>query len=197
MSESTDPDEDHVLLRARFDPRLPRYYLIVSSWTILLSFIGIPLLPFWLLGLGRYVHRRQYESLESELTERTLNIRKGFLFRTQQNLPLDKLTDLAVNEGPVLRRLGLCSLRVETAGGGAGGQMGQAHLPGVIDAVAFRDAVLRQRDIVCGLVPSRRRPVEGSAAAASPAADAATLREIRDSLGRIEKLLDERLAERS
>ena len=98
---------EKILRKVEFDPRLPHYFLLQSSFGLLVSFIGIPLLPFWLLGLGQYVHRRQFEAMEAELTERSLNVRRGFLFRTQKNVPLDKITDLAVNEGPILRKLGL------------------------------------------------------------------------------------------
>ncbi len=183
---------EKILRKVEFDPRLPHYFLLQSSFGLLVSFIGIPLLPFWLLGLGQYVHRRQFEAMEAELTERSLNVRRGFLFRTQKNVPLDKITDLAVNEGPILRKLGLCSLGVETAGGGAGTAMGNASLPGVVDALGFRDAVLSQRDIVT---------TGGRSAAPAPQpateAEAGTLGEIRDSLQRIERLLEQGLAERS
>jgi len=183
---------DNILRRAEFDPRLPKYWLLVSSIGIAATVIGIPFLLIWLLGLGQYVHGRQYESLEAELTGRSLNIRRGFLFRTQKNIPLDKITDLAVNEGPVLRYLGLCSLGVETAGGGANTSMGQAQLPGVVDAEQFRDAVLAQRDLVTegGVAPAITAADRPQAAPA----DADTLNEIRDSLGRIERLLTDRFS---
>ena len=181
------PSGDRILRRVQFDERLPRYFLIMSVFGLTISVIGIPLIPFWILGLGQYVHRRQYDSLESELTERTLNIRKGFLFRTQTNVPLDKITDLALNEGPVLRRLGLCTLSVETAGGGAGTSMGQAQLTGVVDAIGFRDAVMRQRDLVVGGAAALAAPVQ----AGDPGE--ATLTEVRDVLVRIERLLTQGL----
>lgn len=184
---------EQILTRVQFDPRLKTYSLIVSSWTMLFTIIGIPLLVPWLLGLGQYVHRRQFESLEAELTDRSLNIRKGFLFRTQKNVPLDKITDLAVSEGPVLRHLGLCSLRVETAGGGANNAMGQAYLPGVIDALAFRDAVLEQRDRVTSGTVKLGAPLEESAGEGQ----AEVLREIHASLGRIEALLERGLSRES
>jgi len=178
---------ERVLRKVEFDHRLPTYFLMASSFGLLASFIGIPLLPVWLLGLGQYVHRRQYESMEAELTTRSLNVRKGFLFRTQKNIPLDKITDLALNEGPILRHLGLCSLGVETAGGGAGTGMGNVSLPGVVDALGFRDAVLEQRDLVtAGPAFATAAPVQ-----APVDADAATLVEIRDALLRIEQLLGE------
>ena len=136
----------------------------------------------WLL-FGRSVHRRQYEALSAELTERSLNIHRGFLFKIQKNIPLDKITDLAVNEGPILRALGLCSLQVETAGGGSGSTMGQASLPGVVDATGFRDLVLEQRDRAAGVVPAA---VAQQPAVGRGGADQQVLEEIRDTLHKIE-----------
>ena len=189
----TESGRDEILLRAEFDPRLKTYYLLSALSVMLFSIILIPVIPFWFF-LGPIIHKKQYDALESELTARTLNIRKGVLVKTQKNIPLDKITDLAVSEGPVLRYLGLCSLRVETAGGGGGSQMGQAFLPGVVDALEFRDAVMKQRDLVT--------TGQGPAAAAAPIAidrgdEAETLHEIRDSLKRIEGLLEQGLADRA
>ncbi len=189
--DDVTPSGDRILVRVAFDARLPHYYLLMSSIGIAATIVGIPFLIIWLLGLGQSIHRRQYDALEAELTERSLNIRRGFLFRSQKNIPLDKITDLAVAEGPLLRYLGLCSLAVETAGGGMqGSAMGQAQLPGVVDALAFRDAVIKQRDLVTG--HGIARAVAPAAATAAPVDDV-VLRDVRDTLQRIETLLDERL----
>lgn len=185
------PSGDRILRRVAFDERLKFYWLLVSSLGIAVTIFGIPFLVVWLLGLGQAIHRKQFDALEAELTERSLNIRRGFLFRTQKNIPLDKITDLAVSEGPILRWLGLCSLGVETAGGGQATAMGQAQLPGVVDAIGFRDAVLKQRD----LVVASGAPSPQAAPAAAPH-DERSLTEIRDTLGRIEALLDQRLPPR-
>tara|TARA_R110002072_G_scaffold302678_3_gene487239 strand:- start:1459 stop:2061 length:603 start_codon:yes stop_codon:yes gene_type:complete len=185
-----DTDRDPILLRAEFDERLPKYWLLMSSIGIAATFIGIPFLLVWLLGFGQWVHRRQYEALEAELTGRSLNIRRGFLFRTQKNVPLDKITDLAVNEGPVLRYLGLCALGVETAGGGGGTSMGHAQLPGVVNATRFRDAVLAQRDLVTTSGPSASSQPASGALTSNEAA----LNEMRDSLKRIEGMLERRFS---
>jgi len=180
--ENAPPPGEHVLLQARFDPRLEKYFMLQSLLALLVTFIGIPLMPIWFL-LGRSVHKRQYEALECELTERTLNVRKGFLFRVQKSVPLDKITDLALKEGPILRYLGLCSLELETAGGGASTATGQATLVGIMDPIEFRDAVMRQRDLVS---------IGGGAAPVQAPDETGLLAEIRDSLGRIEGLLEKR-----
>jgi putative membrane protein len=189
--------ERTVLARVRFDARLPTYFMLQSLAAMAGSLNAIPLIPIWLIFGGR-VHRRQYESLSCELTTRSLDVKRGFLFRVQQNIPLDKITDLAVHEGPILRHLGLCSLKIETAGGGQAASTGQAHLPGVVEAEAFRDLVLAQRDAIVldgGGTASGALEVARSTGAVAPsghAVDGALLTEIRDALLRIEKQLEER-----
>jgi len=137
-----------IIAEAKFDKRLPTYFMLQALVPFLFSIIFIPVIPFWIL-FARPIHRKQYESLACELTARTLNVRRGFLLKIQKSIPLDKITDLALNEGPILRYLGLCSLQIETAGGGGQGtSMGHAMLPGVVDADKFRDLVLEQRDSV-------------------------------------------------
>jgi putative membrane protein len=127
-----------------------------------------------------------------------LNVRRGFLLRIQQNIPLDKITDLALYEGPILRYVGLCSLRIETAGGGQASSTGQAMLPGVVDAEGFRDRVLAQRDAVVldGAGTSMALREAGQATPSGTPAQTlgseAVLVEIRDTLGRIEQRLGER-----
>jgi putative membrane protein len=189
---------DPILLRAEFDRRLPVYFMLQAQLLMLCTVVTIPLMPIWLL-LARGLHRRQYESLRCELTARAHTVRRGVLLKVQQSIPLDKITDLALYEGPLLRRLGLCSLRIETAGGGQAAATGQAMLPGVVDAEAFRDRVLAQRDAVVldgagATAATLEVAAHTPAASAAPSAGAeSVLMEIRDTLRRIE----ERLAARS
>lgn len=70
-------------------------------------------------------------------------------------------------------------LRVETAGQAGQNAGTEGDLVGVVDAMEFRDAVLRQRQAVLG---GEQTP----APAAAPAGDAQLLAEIRDILARIE-----------
>lgn len=178
-------NRDDIIARAEFDKRLPNYFMLQSLFGLLTGFITIPLIPIWFI-FGKTVHQRQYDSLACELTPRSLNVRKGFLFKIQKSIPLDKITDLAVNEGPILRYLGLCSLQIETAGGGQGTDMGQASLPGVVDAIGFRDKVLAQRD---GIVfsPGDSAPKALLEAQEGSESSLEVLKEIRDTLQRIER----------
>lgn len=176
--------EEKVLTRAVFDEKLPVYWMVSALFLLLVTFIGIPLIPIWFL-LGRAFHRKQFENMECDLTERSLNIRRGVLFRVEKNIPLDKIQDVSMKEGPILRRLGLSALVVETAGQSSPQGSGDATLTGVVDAPTFRDAILNQRDHI---VASGGGP---PLAPGGPVSDD-VLVEIRDTLKRIETLLAER-----
>ena len=45
--------------------------------------------------------------MSAALTDRSVNMRMGWVFKKQQNIPLDKLTDVSIHEGPVLNALEL------------------------------------------------------------------------------------------
>jgi membrane protein YdbS with pleckstrin-like domain len=170
-----------ILKTATFDAKLKVYWMASAQLGLLVTFLGIPLMPIWFF-VGWGIYEKSFNAMSFELTERSLNIRKGFIFRTEKSIPLDKIQDVGMKEGPILRRLGLSSLMVETAGQSNPQGISDAMLSGVIDAPAFRDAILDQRDRVVALGSQ-------AAPAASSDGDDGVLGEIRDSLVRIEGLL--------
>ena len=62
------------------------------------------------------VHKKQYEHMSGALTDRSINMRMGWLFKKQQNIALDKLTDVSIHEGPILSAFGVVRMQFETAG---------------------------------------------------------------------------------
>ena len=76
----------------------------------------------------------------SEMCIRDSNMRMGWLFKKQQNIPLDKLTDVSIHEGPILNAFGVVRMQFETAGAAP------FILTGVKNSDQFRDLVLQQRD---------------------------------------------------
>ncbi len=193
---------DHPILReATFDPAVKAYWMISTTIICVVSCVGILLLPIvWIYGpslIGRYLER-----LSCCLTTRTLELRKGVINRTESTIPLEKITDLQMFQGPIMRHFGLHGFKVETAGQSspAGSLL---SVVGIVDAPAFRRAVLEQRDRLAGGDTARGREAEfaGRAPLGAPAAtpadaeSAAVLRDIRDSLHRIEARLGDRLAD--
>ncbi|HIG30279.1 MAG TPA: hypothetical protein EYQ50_21750 [Verrucomicrobiales bacterium] len=66
--------------------------------------------------------------------------------------------------------------------------MGQASLPGLVNAIGFRDAVLAQRDLITDRGTALRPATPNSMPE-----NVDTLHEIRDSLHRIEHLLGKKI----
>jgi uncharacterized membrane protein YdbT with pleckstrin-like domain len=123
-----------------------RVYEYVNSLLILLfTIIGIPLIPVWLV-LGWVWSGRYFSSLRCELDDRHLRIRRGVLFRRTKTIPLDRIQDLTLLDGPILRAFGLCTLRIETAGQSSPQGSADANLTGLVDAETFQEAVLARRD---------------------------------------------------
>lgn len=179
---------EKVLQEARFDPKLPTYWMISTVIGLTLTVFGILLIPV-ALTLGWAFYQKRYEALECRLTERSLHIKRGVIFRSEKNIPLDKIQDIGMTEGPLLRRLGLASLAVETAGQSSPQGAADAGLVGVVDAPAFRDAILEQRDKVAGTGGSRE-PEPRAAVAADAEGSLQVLQRISESLERIESLLE-------
>jgi len=165
-----------VVAKGEFSPKLRIYMLAYWTLTLVCSVIGIVLLPIWLV-VGPIWIRRYHASLRCDLTERNVVISKGLVFRKELTIPLDKIQDISIREGPLLTAFGLLQLRIETAGqSNTGTGKSDADLMGLIDARALRDRILAARDGLTASVPL--------SADASP--DRQLAIEIRDTLLRIE-----------
>ena len=131
-------DSGHIV-SVEFDPKVKVYWWLGAMLVQASTVIGLFVVPFWLI-LGLAVHQKQFEGLSCSLTDRSLNIRTGWLFKKQQNIPLDKLTDVSIHEGPILNAFGVVRMHFETAGSAP------FILTGVKGGPQFRDLVLKQRD---------------------------------------------------
>lgn len=173
-----------VLEEASFNRSVRSYWLLNGTLILTVTVFGIVLLPIWWL-VGFLLTERYLKRMRCVLTERSLKLSKGVLVRQEKTVPLDKITDLALIEGPVMRLLDLQALKVETAGTSTAGSF--ITMVGIVDARRFRDRVLDQRDQVSlsERGKSLSLPDEVGGEGESPAV-AATLTEIRDVLLRIE-----------
>jgi len=178
-------DPEIVLADAEFNRKVRTYWLLSGSLICVVSVVGIVLLPFWLI-IGNYFTERYLQHMSCQLTDRSLKVTRGILVRQEKTVPLDKITDLALIEGPIMRYLDLQAIKVETAGASAPGAF--VTMVGIVGARAFRDTVLEQRDRVSAL-GSGGSGVSSPAAIAVPGGDTEVLREIRDVLIRIEERL--------
>jgi len=168
------------LLKAEFNPRIKSYLIWYGVLMSVVMIFTIPLIPIWLIFSSYFVNK-YFERLHCELTTRSLKFNKGYIFRTEKTIPLDKIQDLTFKEGPLLKAFGLSILKIETAGSsGAGAGAADLTLIGIVDATNFRDRVFDQRDIVTENTSSTAKSTDSENVLA-------VLKDIRESLARIEK----------
>jgi putative membrane protein len=186
-------DRSPVLREARIKPQVIRYHLVGVTILLLFTIVGIIALPI-VLPLAYWAMSRYYARLKVILTRRDLKVHRGIFQREEKSIPLEKITDLAVYQGPIMRMFDIKGIRVETAGQSSQGAL--VVVVGIEDVDAFRDAVLDQRDRV-----SERDAAasEATHAAATPSHAGSegtqmllVLTQIRDSLARLEQAVADR-----
>ena len=98
------------------------WYLLVALILLALSIptmgLGLILLAVWLLSFGNWWISLIYRRLFYEVDEDSLNIRKGVIFHVEKVIPLEKITDMKLMQGPVARHYGVYTVFVQTAGMG-------------------------------------------------------------------------------
>lgn len=179
--------EPAVLREAEFDPKVKRYWTLAPVILFTCLIVTIPIAIIYYIIASFFVDR-YLANLSCTLTERTLDIKKGILNKTESTIPLEKITDLQMFQGPIMRYFGLHGFKVETAGQSSGPGGSLVNIVGIVDTKGFRKAVLVQRDRL-----HDREGVSSSRTAALPAPEAAQgsqqvelIREMRDMLARIE-----------
>jgi len=131
-------DRGHIMA-VEFDRKIIVYWWLMANFGLLVTVVGIIAMVVW-IPFGWIVHKKQFEHMSGALTDRSINMRMGWLFKKQQNIPLDKLTDVSIHEGPILNAFGVVRMQFETAGAAP------FILTGVKNSDQFRDLVLQQRD---------------------------------------------------
>ncbi|HUG18676.1 MAG TPA: PH domain-containing protein [Planctomycetaceae bacterium] len=151
MSESTTPAE-YLLQR----DQIAKYFYWQSICLILLTSIwffglGILFAILYAITIGKWLPQRQADALRYWLDGYTLRVDQGVYFLKRKAIPLDRVTDVILSQGPILRYCGLWTLNIQTAG--AGGQViPEAVLVGLENPETIRDEILKARDA------SRRYP---------------------------------------
>ncbi len=152
---------EKVLREAVIAPSAVRYKVLADAATLAASIVGIAILPLS-VPITTWYYRRYYANLRVRLTTREIKVDRGVLVREEKSIPLEKITDLAVYQGPIMRWMDLKGIRVETAGQSGGGSA-LVSIVGLDDTDGFRDRVLAQRDRIA----DRDDGVAGSTGAGS------------------------------
>ena len=178
-------NKDPIVQTAAFNPRVCNYWLWSPVLVFCLTIVLIPVTLVW-VPIGLIFVKRYLARISCVLTKRNLLVRKGLLVRVEKTIPLEKITDLGLVQGPIMRYFGVHQLTIETAGQSGTGAL--VSLTGIENVEAFREAVLEQRD--------KRQEVVGDADSSSEPSGTgpdAVLIEIKNTLLRIEETLADRL----
>jgi putative membrane protein len=113
---------------------------------LLLWVVGVVAAFVYALTFGRWLSSKQAEVLDYRLYDSHLFVHQGVFFIKRKTIPLDRITDIVLAQGPLLRYFGLWRLDIQTAGSGQ--QRAEAYLFGLTEPEKVKDMILAARDAV-------------------------------------------------
>jgi membrane protein YdbS with pleckstrin-like domain len=143
--------------------------------------IGIPILIFvtiWTIWIPLY-----YRTIVYRLTDDEITWRRGVWFRHTGIVPYARITNVDIVQGPVMRRFGISSLKIQTAGYSAQAQA-ELRLEGMTEPEELRELIM-------GYVRGSKAAGDATGAeTAFPAVPGDTDREMLAELRRIREILE-------
>jgi membrane protein YdbS with pleckstrin-like domain len=95
--------------------------------------------------------RLYYISVVYHLNDTEMTWKRGVWFRKTGIVPYNRITNVDIVQGPVMRMFGISNLKIETAGGNAGKSSAEIQLEGIADPEPLRAMIM---DFVRGNAPS-------------------------------------------
>ena len=104
---------------------------------------GIIFAIIYAFTIGTWLPKKQSEALRYWLEGSTLRVEQGVYYLKRKTIPLDRVTDIVLAQGPFKRYFGLWSLKIQTAGRGG---KAEAVLIGLENPEEIRNQILQARD---------------------------------------------------
>jgi uncharacterized protein len=145
---------------------------------ILAVIVLVPVLVFF-VWVGLY-----YKSMWYEIREDEMSWKRGVWFRTTGIVPYNRITNIDVRQGPVMRLLGISTLAVQTAGY-SGQAVPEIRIEGMEHAEELRELI---RSLV--RQPGNSGDGTGGVTAHAPPEPFTTDQKILNELVRIRQLLE-------
>ena len=112
---------------------------IFLSPVVSLIFVLIAAFVLWLCP-------KQANNLRYRLEGNTLRADSGVFFLWRKSIPLERITDIVLFQGPLMRHYGIWAMRIQTAGSA----QCEATLYGVREPEKIRELILAQRKSIYG-----------------------------------------------
>jgi uncharacterized protein len=104
--------------------------------------ILIPLLLIMVLVL--YWLPKYYKTITYKLTDHDMTWRRGVWFKNTGIVPYNRITNIDISQGPISRKFGIASLKIQTAGYSApsSGRTSEITLDGIEDLEGLREFIM-------------------------------------------------------
>jgi len=90
--------------------------LVVAGFgALMVMVVGAIFGLFYAFGIGIWLAPKQSEALEYWIDETGLHVNQGVFFIKMKTIPYDRITDIVLNQGPLLRACGIWQINIETA----------------------------------------------------------------------------------
>lgn len=124
-----------------------------------------------------------YKSVVYHLNDTEMTWKRGVFFRKTGIVPYNRITNVDIVQGPVMRLFGISHLKIETAGGGASKSSAEIQLEGISDPEPLRQLIM---DFVRGQKPA------AAATGTEYKSQNADLQALLEEVASIRRLLEER-----
>jgi len=105
--------------------------IILTGTVVVLLLLG----GFYLFWVGRY-----YQTIFFELKDDEVTWRRGVWFRMTGIVPYDRITNIDIYQGPLMRHFGFSSIKLQTAGYSAQARS-EIILEGIVEAEELRETI--------------------------------------------------------
>ncbi len=102
--------------------------------------ISIPILAT-LIFAACWIHK-YYESIAYKLTENEIIWRRGVWFKNTGIVPYNRITNVDITQGPISRRLGIATLKIQTAGYSGRQPRAEIRIEGIEQFEELRELIM-------------------------------------------------------
>ena len=157
-------------------------WMFVDSIFTILIFIGLAVLGVCVVFACIWAPL-YYKSVVYHLNDTEMTWKRGVFFRKTGIVPYNRITNVDIVQGPVMRLFGISHLKIETAGGGASKSSAEIQLEGISDPEPLRQLIM---NFVRGQKPA------AAATGTEYKSQNADLQALLEEVAAIRRLLEER-----
>jgi len=117
---------------------LPMYLSSAIDTGIFLGILGCLVMIVILFAIWTKLY---YESMWYELHEDEMRWKRGVIFRRTGIVPFNRITNLDIRQGPVMRKLDISTISIQTAGYSGQAQAAEIRIEAIVHAEELRELI--------------------------------------------------------